>query len=615
MGFAINLIVFLLIIVGVLAFAMTDSGREKLTKLKELFKKFQSMFFSSGNSGSNKSLVSQLFYQYNHAKLEDWINWIAKQDEASREEALNMLIEHLEGKSKYWGNITEEVLTAIKEFKDMQIFSHMALFYQRLINCWPEYRVIPRLFQHTAKICYSIDSVASLELFENEFSGERINSPDFEEIAQVIIDTVVEASKPSIEFLVSVIDREIVPIETRRYALSKYKSLDSEAKVRFIEKVLDPYLKNQFKLEKKPKETDQSHEDKCDLFRSIIDIALNLLNDTKIFQTISQFCKFKKDINRITVQAILSDINNCDDLSPLKLFAYFQLPDSETLAFTRAIAKHQNIRDDIIRKLILKKRILDLNFETLVSRVSIFSELPISEPFEKSYKSFKTKLVNSQQDLFSSEQNGVLLMGRSIYEKVYFARALTLEHAEAHFSYYDISKIKDKQTIEKMKSALAGKAGWDMPLLLFLDSVEAFFENQTDLKEPLAELFEAYCKFAIKGDITIIGSTTYPKEHIDANKLLKDKFDYMTDRLFLRKWDIDFEAGFKDYLCDSYKALINGEDDDTPVEFFETLKGVGENMPVMEFCSFLEEELVLQLICFGKIKSISQVDEFKKQVL
>lgn len=614
MGLAINLIVILLFILGAAAFAMTDAGREKLKKLNELFNKFQSLFYSSGESGSTQSLVSQLFYKYNHEKLEEWLHWISKQDEATRQEAFRLLKEHLEGKSKHWGNVTEEVLLALKDFDDLAIFPTLSSFYTRLRNCWPEYRIIPKLFAQTAKICYDIEEEASLELFETEFSGERVADPDFDDRAKIILDTVTEKAKTGLDFLVKVVAKEIVPIETRRYALAKFKKLPEDSKHVFIEKILDPYIKDPVRLDKKPKETDISFENKCDFFRSIIDMTLDFLDYPKIFHTISQFCKSKKDFKRIVVQSILADINNGSNLRALKLFTYYHLPDDENFTFRKALSKRQGLREDINRKLIFKKRLMDLNFEKLSSKASFFTDLPIPDSLEKDYKSFKNKISNSKTPLFSSNQNGVLLTGKNKYEKVYFARSLTLEK-EGNFSYYDISQVKDVQTIEKMKSALTGKAGWDMPLLLFLDRVETFFENKPELKEPMVELFEAYCNFAVRGEIAIVGATKYPQEHIASNKLLKDKLDYMTDKLFMLKWDTSLDPEFRQNVLDEYIAMTDDRDNENEEDFIDIMKRASEDMSDIEFCSFLEDELVLQLICFGKIKSLGMIDEFRKKVL
>ncbi len=89
---------------------------------------------------SNKELLKEVFYKYNHSSTKSWIQWIMLADAESKEKAFLRLRNYLQRPQSKLGSITSDVVISLGAIHHNDAISTLHQFLQETRETWGQYK-------------------------------------------------------------------------------------------------------------------------------------------------------------------------------------------------------------------------------------------------------------------------------------------------------------------------------------------------------------------------------------------------------------------------------------------------------------------------------------------
>lgn len=572
--------------------------------------------FGVDDDGLNKNYqpLTQIFYKFDHANTEQWLNWILSQDKAIQDLAFNKLSDYLKEPLEEIGAVTGEVVKAIVQFKKTESYYVLLELLRNSIKRWGQFKSINLFFEITAKGMIQLNP-------ENGFS-------DLKEHIELIIDQDV---KNSDVLLISMI-KAIGTIQNPRAEVVDYYTqlvLNRDCSFAFRREVLEEIKRLENDLDK--------YNVYLDIMSGFLNATVLRFNDhdqkalEELFMHLEKYIEENKpEIWDILVQCFQKDSTAEILVEPLTEYIKY----SSNIISPEQIASLLSIQE---------KATLDLIKESLISRFALTEEESklIADKFLKEDLEFDTKAVSSEKSkktksiahelldeyhhlesivtahsaqLSKNEKRGekgiATIIGNAEDEKLYLLRILAanLNHSFIYIdlgaivnSNYDLTELKNKINNSK-------------PCILYLTAVEDFIlrDFNSDQKVYAKKLMDIITEVSRSPSIKVIASLGDDKNSINANERLKAALDKGSRGNFDVNLSIDRpDERLKRELINQQMQQISPIRENEEFDIEELITEM-ENCSRIELLRFLNNYLGTSLLMQGKLLAVGDYIQYQQ---
>ena len=173
--------------------------------------------------------MNEVFYLYKHDSEKEWLDWILKQKDATKEKAASMLKLHLNGPINEWCYMTIHALNCIKEFKGFSLDEFAANLFERCSQNWNKIKNVQNYYYKAAEILIDANPDLAVKTFETEITTKDYSQGAMER-RRSIIGKLPELNHKSVNLMIDILSNINESYGTKVFALRKCEDYDPEIK-------------------------------------------------------------------------------------------------------------------------------------------------------------------------------------------------------------------------------------------------------------------------------------------------------------------------------------------------------------------------------------------------
>ncbi len=561
----------------------------------------------------NYQPLAQVFYKFDHASSEQWLNWVFCQEKAVQDLAFNKLADYLKEPLGELGSITEEVVKVVIQFKRTESYYILLELVRSSIRSWGQFKSINLFFEIAAKGMIKLNE-------ENGFTNLKEH-----------IDLIIERDSKSSDVLLISMIRAIGMIKNPRAEVVDYFSklaLNRNCSFNFKKEVLEEIRKLENDLDK---------------YHVYLDILTGFLNATvlkfsdsdqkvleELFTHIQKYIEENKpEIWELLVQCCQKDSTAEVFIEPLTEYLKYpkNLISSEQIA-SLFLIQEAAILDRIKEALALRFAFSEQDYKLINKSFKEDLEFDIKAvSLEKSkktknvindlldeYRQLEAVITANLIQLTKSEKRGInsitTILGEAEAEKLYLMRILAanLNHS---FLYIDLDLIlSSNYDLTELKT----KINNSKPCILYLASLKDFllkdFDN--DQKIYAKKLINLATEMSKSPTVKVIASLIDNQDSINSNVDLKK----ILEKGSKGRFDLSISMNQPDSAI--RRDLINNQIKEINAsrinEKFniEELVSILDNSSKIEILKFLNSYFSTSLFTQGKLLAVNDFIGFQQ---
>lgn len=482
MGLFINILITLIgLTVIVIAFYNYLPYLEKL--LREKLK--ISLFRKSKDHG----VLGQIFYSYNHSDAQAWVDWAKTQEPAIKQEAIDLLIRHIDNIPAIWGSVTPEAIKALAQFEERE---HMTIIRSVIKSCkkfWKKYKISEACYEAALVGAVYINTESAKSLLE-----EEIGDVEEEVQAMSIANTLRKFPedddiKP---LIIKLLTNQKLSFKARNYTINVAQKIsEEEAHLAFIATV-DVLLESQKGF----------GENDIKIFEALLNMATQNV-DEEAFNVLLKAC-LHADLAKTSIRSMeLILRSNFDEFNAEQLYTLININTDENGTLTNTICDVNKLLPD--EKMMCRYKDFDTQFpfkKAPVATETKTSALELPQCLSKIYEEFMDSIKKRSVEKQTGASGGILLTGYTDTEKLCLSRVAASER-KWHFIYTAVEDaIASGSTAKSMLDAINGHK----PCILYLDNIEILLKH---LVNPFVKQLRMIANDPL---VTIIGTL---KDNVD----------------------------------------------------------------------------------------------------
>lgn len=602
------LIIFISILFTLIAaYFASEAGDGYGEKFKNWFLKLLPNFEGSSER-DGLSLIRNIFYNYKHKNIDDWLAWILSQDRETKKIAFSLLKDHLEAEPMHWGNISLEVLNGISGFKEFKILDFLNTFLRRISPIWNEYKIVPSLYEKALNIFYTLDPDKAISFMSSVFSASNINSDKtFTKKAELIINIVAKDEIYASEFYTDLFNNERLTPEITNNVLRRIFNLQFNAKKLALVKILNEYINDTEKINQKNYESEDAYRNRMNNIKEIIEHCVDMISTPDLFSVLSKLTK-NNELGRIIHNKILNIINNSEaDLDFRKALAFNYFPDTTDEKIKFALAVKRGLPQLQVREIVTKPRIRTEEIDLAIKNHA--QQLPIPAFQEKSYKRFSNKIGQDKAEILNGEKiNSLLLVGDDKLCKAYFASSIA-KKAGIKLTFIDCKTLKSDIDFVYAIRRIERSEG-----LIFIENLESLMRVVDDEFLVQVNNFLNKVKKLLKTK-QYRGLLSFNHSRDEINRDLKCEifFNRHIKEIINDIHEVESPKNYKEEIMNHYSKFLAQEDQDFSVFFEEFNESrIFKNELDYEFSCI--DELSTQLLVYGEPRSFAEIDQVRRSL-
>jgi hypothetical protein len=538
-----------------------------------------SLFKKSKDHG----VLGQIFYKYNHKDAGSWVEWAKTQDASVQEEAINLLIKHIDNIPAIWGSVTPEAIKALGKFEKIEHISIMKSILNACKKMWKKYKICEASYEA------ALIGIVSINLNKAKISlKDEIKEIEEEAQAIAICNTlsIFPEEEDINQLFVDILTNQNITRKSRNYAINiANKRSEEQAHLTFIETV------------KKILESKRAlNEEDISIFETLLNLITKEITSDS-FNLLRQACSHE-DLSKTSINSLSLILkSNFSEFNSEQLYTLINLKKDESQSLFNTIADFNKLTAD-------EKSLCEYyNFDEIYpfKKAPIVKETKTTtlEPPEciaKILQNFMDALKEHSTNKQNGTTGGIVLSGYSDLEKLCIARVAASQR-KWHFIYAAVEDVMASgSTAKSMLDAILTSK----PCILYLDEINILIKN---LDNPLVKQLKTLATDPL---VNIIATL---KDNVEINdKRLCTLFINNSDLQYL--FPITIEIGLpndasKNILLQEKIAKLNHERKIENIENYQILDSTN-NISLFELDKYLTKYFRASILCSNQL--ISKVD-------
>ncbi|MDA1019993.1 MAG: hypothetical protein O2962_00410 [Cyanobacteria bacterium] len=442
-------ITIVLVVIFIAGFHKIASALKFIAKIFNLGHLFD---FNPANS------LSSIFYLFDHNDIKGWKQWISKQDKATQETAIALLITHLEQDPGAWGLISPEAIRALAVFVEDQNDPHAKQLVKEIktvINTckkiWDKYIITEKIYQACWEVLIEIDTESAQTLILKELENHK----NHYEINTSMVKSFALFEQ---DFDISTILCKILtdPIEAFKVKKQVLEIMAEGRNEEETNKTIIATLKNITQSEYA-----NANDDTGKLLTGLLSLLGDNLDDS-VIQLIMQVCQHKH-LGKYAIRSLANVITEKPDLfNPETLYVLTAIEN-----VIHAIAKNFGLNTAEIQLCLNDHLPINIPFKAELLAHENIKKLPITAAMNELYEQTKTAVAEAER------QTVPLISGSSELDKLHFARAIAAEN-QWTFLY---AQYQDLQSSDIVFNDFHDKILANRPILVYISEIDSMLQS------------------------------------------------------------------------------------------------------------------------------------------
>ncbi len=582
---------------------------------------FQNAMNSQLNLGdrSNEKLnvmqpLTEVFYQFDHKGVEDWLNWILVQDKEIINLAFNRLVDYLREPIEELGSVTEDAVKAVVEFKNPESYPVILELIKSSINRRGEFKSIEMFFETSAKSLIKLDDERGfIELRELILALLYKNDLQSDTLIICMIKAIGNISNPKadiLDFWIQLLTSQDVKLNIRKEILYQTKRISNDLErdqvyIGALQEFSDSPLQ---------RFDDQNQKILQEIF---IDISDQIYTGNEMIWNVFKLCCQKPAPAEVFIPLIADHLKSSNNQLSTNQILDLLTTEGESLnEIKHALAERFKLTETERTLINSKLSQDDTEFDQKVLNYEKSKKTKIvPEEFLEDYKKIEQALLNGEGGNKTRKDSRSIktIVGDAEDEKIYMIRMLAA-NLNYSFIYVDLDlAINLNYELLEVKN----KINNCRPCLVYLTGIKNFIlrtlhaNQKTYVKKMLTIINEAAKSPSVK-IIANLGMNS--KAAIDDDKL-KATLDngYRGKYEFIMRIDKPTEET-KIALIEEYISLLNGSRESEKLNIEEFVASMG-SCSKLEFIKYITDYISLSLLTEGKLLEPAAYEERKEQNL
>jgi hypothetical protein len=533
-----------------------------------------SLFRKSKDHG----VLGQIFYKYNHKDAGSWVEWAKNQDPITQQEALDLLIKHIDNVPATWGSVTPEAIKALGRFEKREHISIMKSILNACKKMWKKYKICEASYEAALAGLVSINPASA-----KSYLKEEINEIQEDAQATAICNTlaIFPQEEDINQLFIDLLLNQNISRNFRNYAINIAQKRDEEqAKVIFSETV--KAVLGSTKL---------LNDDDISIFEVLLNlITVEITNDS--FELLLKACTHE-DLFKTSIRSLSLILkSNFSEFNSEQLYTLINLKKDESLTLFNTIAD--------INKLTVDEKSLCryFNFEenSPFKKAPVVKETkttPLEPPecISKILENFMDILKEHSLNRRSGATGGIVLTGYSDLEKLCIARVAASQR-KWHFIY---AAVEDVMASGSTAKSMLEAIHTSKPGILYLDDIYVLIKN---LDNPLLKQLKTLATDPL---INIVATL---KDDVDINdKGLCVLFSNNQDLQYLFPIAIDIglpSDASKNILLQERIGKLNNERNTKNIGQYQILDSTND-MTLFELDKYLTKYFRASILCSNQL--------------
>ncbi len=547
-------------------------------------------------NGVNSQPLYKVFYGFNHANTNAWVNWIKTQNERQQERAFTRLAEYLQEPPNELGSITVEVIKAVLAFEHEQSYEVLTQLLKNTGTKWGQYRVLALFYEETAIAIVKLNPEEAKKFLLNELSAiKKITDMDGIKSSILTALTHLEDKKDLISTFTSICIDSQQSFQIRNKAILIMEETCEEDE--FYSFIINLFLKIQ---------TAQNlNKDDLDIYNLILEHMVRAFAQEKHNKEIwDLWCKAlpNKLVGINTAESLATKIKSPEFIiDRAKLEYLLKLDIGLKEIFIQALAQRFNFsteelalikeaeqNQNLLEKYVVRDQIIKIHED--------FVQHSLPTILEANYTNFANQAQKSKSKM-------LLITGKSEIEKIYYAELLAKE-LKRKFIYLNGSTLI--LSPDKMNEILP-LINDNQSYLIYIENIfeilkDSLNTNQVENNYRIEQFNKILYKLQHNPKAIVL--TTIPIDlvdiydnHPELAALIKD----LPDERFSTNIDMGAaNARFKQKVYSHYEIQLRDNRDFSALKLEELLYKT-EDMSPIEFVDYFLQYLRISLLTEGKL--------------
>lgn len=453
--------------------------------------------------------LADIFLDFDHSSINDWVKWIAEQDKAIKEEAYTKILDYLNSEPEHLGAVTGDAIKALAAFKKAGTFRIIDELLSKIRERFQMYKSIDLFYEEACKALIKENREEAVAYLSNEFA-HYLEKDGSEKIQGYIIKSLmfIEDLHLILDLLSSIIANSRVKRSIKLELVLGIERRDSDQRKIFYKECFRKFLNSgssslsdddQFVIEQ--------------IFSHCNKFVIDENYDKELWQVILDICDLPK--LRTLFIKLISDllVNSEQKLSSTQTMSLLIKADPAKSSFREALARRFRITDretEVIK--------MPFKFEDIVLQKDTAIVLE---------KSKKTRIIiqdlidnyNALEKIISANESGKgdkgqgfvnLIAGDAKYEKEYLLRTICANNNKSFICVNFERLITDKFEVVNLKNM----ANNCKPCIVYFDNIEQILVRELNKAEALhlKELNKVVCDLSAFPTIFFCANVNYKRE-------------------------------------------------------------------------------------------------------
>ncbi len=579
-----------------------------------LYFNFSSLFFNDDelidshkiafplSSYETKRSGSEVFFEYKHANINEWIDWIHCQDNQIQEIAFARLTEYLQKPVNELGVITTEVIRAVACFDHPNSFSLLIAFINQIRNATATMGSALLFYDAAFRAFIELEQERAQVVIVQELENLKIasNSDALKDIL-VRCATQLRMNDELAELFASMLLVRNREMDIHQIIIEQLDLRSVAERKHFLLTALRTFAKefqtNQIGIE-------QSRSLRS-MFERLYSFVLEGDHDVwnALLETLS-VRHLQADVAQLMVN-LVADISI--NLEPWQLYGLLNLPQELRRRFVEAIGSRFLLSD--FEKVLVYEPVLADDYAFNPQSIVVEKmKMPMLTPdfLSRYVPAFETILLRKRNPRTNNDSpiNGVsIISGAGQVEKLYLTRATAAAAAKA-FVYIDAHEIivNSEKLFDLQTNILKAR-----PCLVYIDNIDEALKGYPQIKENQVakDLLDIFKKLCLNPNISII--IALRETELEARRKYGSKFSIVYDVP-------ETETALREAVVNAYFSRLLERRIPADIDVAALIAAFSE-LNVIDFCSKIHKYIKVSLLCFGKIipheeylKLIAEID-------
>ncbi len=469
---------------------------------------------------SNKELLKEVFYKYNHSSTKSWIQWMMLADIETREKAFLRLRNYVQRPQSKLGSITSDVVLSLGAIKHNDGISTLHQFLQETRETWGQYKAAMLAYEPALEAINHLDPEQAKNVILTELQS-CANQKDYEGIKELLINkyTDYDFDKDNLNFYIDLMLDTEQNYRVKNHLIKRIEEKLYEEKELIYSSILNSLLE-------KTKQGLASANDATALKLMLPELTTFIeKNDYEIWHNLMLLLDCD-GLGEPLQEWLEQNLNSKEPIySRQQLYNLINSKEKHASKFKEAIAQKFELSNE--EKAIIKEPIPTehYQFRTDTFSVSKYSqEIIVPLCLKRNYENLRKQTI-TEAGMFKPSKNIKLIAGDSVETKLFLIRALVAS-TKRHFIYIDFRKLI---LSPDLVSELTKEVQINKPCVIFVRNLIDILELSSDhrLSKKIETAMATLKKICQIGGIDLIAESSM--SFIDTRRKYGNDFEVIDE--------------------------------------------------------------------------------------